>query len=169
MTMRTTALLVLVSGCGYRPVLSGKLPGDVRSVRVTLPDPSRTDEPELARWLGVELVRQLGRAGLRVVTTGSAESELTTRILGLEPVTSSLDSSGRRVGGRVLRLRLEFRLSDRGDQTLWRSGLVEVEDMWPLSPRDTGASESARRMSLRRLAARGAEQAADLLLSGLGP
>jgi len=160
------ALLTSLIGCGYRPV-AGTLPGGLKSVQVAVPEPGATGEPELARILAVELVRQLGRAGIAASAARGGRGVLSTRLVALETADSPLDPTLSRVAGRVLRLRLELRLADRADATLWRSGILEVDELWALSPAGATASERSRRSSLQRLAARAAERAAELLTSGL--
>jgi len=160
------ALGFLASSCGYHS-LAGSLPGGARSVRVVVPDPVRTGEPDLAQLLTAELVRQLARSGIRASSTGAADSVLVTRLFSLDTTDSPLDRSGQTVGARALRLRLELHLSDRAGSTLWRSGPLEVEDLWPLSPSEPRLSEESRRRTLLRLAIRAAEQGVELLTSGL--
>lgn len=159
------AVLLIAAGCGYRPVGRG-WPAQVGRIRVMLPEATALAEPELARMLAVELGRSLGRAGARPVTSEPAEARLHCRLLGLQTNDSPLDPSGRSVAARVLRLRLELRLAAAAEErTLWRSGLLEVEELWSLSPSGPALSEEARRRTLQRLAARAAEQAVELLES----
>ena len=66
----------------------------------------------------------------------------------------------------MLRLRLELRLSSPDDRTLWRSGLLEVEELWSLSPSGPALSEASRRRTLQRLAANAAERAIESLETG---
>ena len=159
------APLVLAASCGYRTTASAVLPGDVRSVRVTPPDPSHTLEPQLPGMLAAELARQLARAGVRVAT-GRAEAVLTGKLLSLTTQDAPLDSSGRRVGARQLRLALELRLAAVDGRTLWRSGLLEIDGTSPTAGVAT-ASETARALALQAIAARAAAQAVELLTSGL--
>jgi hypothetical protein len=159
------ALLALAWGCGYRTTASAALPGDVRSVRVTPPDPSHTLEPQLPAMLAAELTRQLARAGVRV-EAGRAEAVLSTKLLSLTTLDAPLDSSGRRLGARQLRLSLELRLAAPDGRTLWRSGLLEVDGTSPIAEAAT-VSERARASALQAIAARAAAQAVELLTSGL--
>jgi hypothetical protein len=159
------ALLAIASGCGYRSTASAVLPGDVRSVRVTPPDPSHTLEPRLPAMLAAELARHLARAGVRVAT-GHTEAVLSGKLLSLTTLDAPLDPSGRRVGARQLRLALELRLAAADGRTLWRSGLLEVDDLSPTAGGAT-ASETARASALQAIAARAAARAVELLTSGL--
>jgi len=152
-----------VVACGYRPARS-TLPGGHESVQVVLPNPGRVGEPALPRMIVVELCRRLTRAGLRASSGGAAATVLSSRILALEGLAPVL--AGNAMAGRRLRLRMEFRLHDSGGQTVWRSGLVEVEQLWTLDPGDTTASEASRLRSLQDLAARAARDAVERLLLG---
>jgi hypothetical protein len=151
--------LVVLAACGYRP-LTASLPGGRRSVRVVLPDPSRTDEPQLAIMLARELCRELARAGVRADTASAAEAELTTRIISLTAARPVLVDSA--LAAETLTLRLELSLRDRDGAALWRSGLVEVD-----APRAVGrgalTSESARRRALAAISVEAARRAVMLL------
>lgn len=159
-------LVSCVTGCGYR-LLTPSLPGGVREVLVRPPAAHAVHEPELARMLASELVRQLGRAGVRATTAGTAPAQLRGQLLALSTVDTPLAKGGRTLAGRALRLRLELVLEDPAAGTLWRSGPLEVDELAPHSPAGPGASEAARRAALARLALRAAEQAVELLTSGL--
>jgi hypothetical protein len=143
------------------------LPDQVRRVRVALPEPSRTVEPALPALLAGELVRQLGRAGVQASTAGAAHAVLSSKLLSLSTVESFLDPTGRRLGARELRLSLELRLASSDDRTLWRSGLFEVRALWPMAAAPAMTVEASRARTLQGLAARAAEQAVELLTSGL--
>lgn len=158
------ALLVLLAGCGYRPAVAA-LPAGVRAVLVRAPVAHAVHEPELARMLATELVRQLSRAGVRASSGGGGGAILRGQLLSLTTIETPL-APGRRLAGRVLRLRLELVLEDAGG-TLWRSGALEVDELAPHAPLGAGPSEAARRMALTRLALRAAERAVELLTSGL--
>lgn len=157
-------LIVALAGCGYRPAVAA-LPAGVREVLVRPPVAHAVHEPELARMLATELVRQLSRAGVRASSRGGAAATLRGQLLSLATVETPL-APGRRLAGRVLRLRLELALED-ATGTLWRSGALEVDELAPLSAVGAGPSEAARRMALSRLALRAAERAVELLTSGL--
>jgi hypothetical protein len=167
---RSLPLLALLAasicGCGYRP-LHSSLPDHVRRVRVTSPEPTRTLEPALPALLAGELVRQLGRAGVRASTAGGADAVLSGKLLSLSTVDSMLDPSGRRLGARELRLSLELLLAASDGRTLWRSGLLEVRAVWPMTGTAVRSVETSRARALQELAARAAEQAVELLTSGL--
>jgi hypothetical protein len=156
---------LVIAGCGYRPV-EGTLPGGASSVRVVAPNPARTDDPELSRMLAAELCRELGSAGIKVSSAGGADAILSTKILtvtGQAPVVAP----GRRVvTGQRLSLRLELVLTSRENRVLWRSGLLEVEQLWPV-PRDALSASAARRRTLQSLAADAARQGVERLLSGV--
>jgi len=154
----------LPGGCGYHPARA-TLPGGHTSVRVIQPNPGAVGEPDLARMFAAELCRELARAGIQASTAGEASTALTTRLIGLQGLSPVL-APGPVVAARRLQLRLEVALRTRGGQTLWRSGLLEAEQLWTLSPGDALASEAAREDALRRLASRGARQAVELLLLG---
>lgn len=156
---------ILVTGCGYRTPASD-LPGGARRVQVKAPDVSRTDEPLLSQWLAVELTRNLTRRGIRT-TRSAAQATLHTRVLRLTAPRTALDSGGHALAARSLSIAAELRLSDGRDQTIWRSGLIELEQLWPLPPGDTISAEAARARVLQRLAARTAAEGVELLLSGL--
>jgi hypothetical protein len=160
-------LAVLVSlisaGCGYKPART-TLPGGHTSVRVKLPNPGRVGEPDLPRMIVVELCRRLTRAGIRASSSGAADTDLTARILGLEGLAPVI--AGGRTSAKRLRLKLELRLVDSGGATLWRSGLVEVEQLWALSPEGAAVSEVSRRRTLADLAARAARDGVERLLLG---
>jgi hypothetical protein len=161
------ALAAHFLACGYRPI-SSTLPDGVRELRVEPLRARAIDEPELARLLAVELVRQLARGGVRASTSGRAPATLRGKLLALDTVDTLLDRSGRRIAGRALRLRFELELEVADRPQRWRSGLLEVEELWPLPGAGAaGAAEAARRVVLQRLAARAAEQAAELVTSGL--
>ena len=162
--MRTVwgALLLWVAGCGYHPA-GRTLPGGARSVRVELPDPSRVDEPELPPLLAAALCRELARAGVAASTVGRADAVLRTRIVelaGLRPVVGPSS----RVTASDLVLRLELSL-ERAGRALWRSGLVEVEAIWPVTGADPPRAEASRRATLERLSAEAARRVATLLVS----
>ena len=153
--------------CGYRP-LTPAIPGDVESLRVLLPDPgSSSNEPELPKMLVHELIQQLARCGVKASAMGSAQAMLRTKIVALSTKEALLSSSRKALAGRTLCLVLEVWLTSSEDKTLWRSRLVEVCHTSPLSATSTLSSEGARRFALQQLAVRAAEQAIDLLTSGL--
>jgi len=155
---RLAVILALWSACGYRP-LSSTLPGGKHGVVVVSPDTSRTDEPELSAMLTTELCRALGQAGIDVSTVGRGETVLRTRVLGLDGL-DPIVSAGRRVAARRLQLRLELTLSDARDgEALWRSGLLELEQLWPQAINDPLRSETARRRTLQRLSCNAANLA----------
>lgn len=134
---------------------------------MVLPTPGVVNEPDLPRMLATELCRQLARAGIRASTTATASggATLTTRLLslsGLPPVVGPRPV----VVAVPLRLQLELKLSDPSGATLWRSGLVEVEHTWPLSPGSPLAAEAARTRALSELATEAARRATLLLLHG---
>jgi hypothetical protein len=154
---------LFAAACGYRPT-PRSLPGGGEEVRVVLPNPGAVHEPELPRMLATELCRQLSRAGIRASTAGGGAT-LTTRLLslwGLPPVVGPRPV----VVAVPLRLQLELRLSDPSGATLWRSGLLEVEHTWPLSPGSPLTSEAARARALSELATEAARRATLLLLHG---
>jgi hypothetical protein len=168
---RLIPLLILSAapaGCGYR-LLAGGLPAGVREVQVRPPRVHAIHEPELARLVTVELVRQLGRAGIHASTAraGATAAVLRGQLLALETIETPLDPGGRRLAGRLLRLRLELVLEDRAARTLWRSGVLEVDELAVISTAGPGPSEAARRGALARIALRVAEQAVELMTSGL--
>lgn len=153
--------------CGYRPV-GGTLPGGAQSVRVVQPNPARIDAPELSRMLGAELIRQLARSGIRASSTGAAQSVLHTNILALKTVHSVLDPVHKVVVARQLQLQLELRLADDQGKTLWRSGLLQVERAWPMSPSASALThDGARRHALQSLSVDAARQITEVLTSGL--
>lgn len=152
-----------VVGCGYRPARA-TLPGGHTSVRVKLPNPGRVGEPELPRMLVVELCRRLTRAGIHASSGGAAATDLTVRLVRLEGLAPVI--AGHRTSAQRLRLKLELQLVDGGGATLWRSGLVEVEQLWALNSREAAASEVSRKRTLEDLAARAARDAIDRLLLG---
>jgi hypothetical protein len=158
------ALWIPLHGCGYRPPRA-TIPSGARSIRVAPPDASRGAEAQLAGLLAVELVRQLARNGVRSSTAGHAEAVLKSRVISLSTMDSILAPSARELAARTLRLEAEFLLEDADRKTIWRSGHVEVRTTWPLAA-DLSAAEAARRRALGELAAQGAEQAIQLLLSG---
>ena len=158
-------LLLLLLGCGYRPA-STTLPGDVRSVRLQPPSPGKTGEPELSQMMVAELARALARQGVRVTTSGSAGAVLETKFLALQLTHSVLSPARARITARGMRLRVEFRLRDSGDRTLWRSGLVVARRTWPMHGRSSVTSESSRRVALSQLAADAARQCVELMTSG---
>ncbi len=144
------------------------LTGNVQTLRVLQPDPgSSSNEPELSKMLVYELIQKLARCGVKASAMGSAQAKLRTKIVALSTKEALLSSSRNALAARTLCLMLEFWLTDSEDKTLWRSGLVEVCHTWPLSAASTLSSEGARRFALQQLAVRAAEQAADLLASGL--
>ena len=152
---------LLLAGCGYRP-LGRTWPARLGRVQVVLPEAPQLGEPDLPRMIAVELVRQLGRAGVSA-SSGAAATRLQGRLLALETVDSPLDPDGRRVAARALRLRLELRLASVAeDRTLWR-GPLEVEELWSMAPSGAALSEASRRRTLQRLAARAAALAVELL------
>lgn len=128
-------------------------------MRVEQPDPSRTHEPALSAMLTAELCRQLSRAGIAASTVGRAEAVLRTRLVRLD-ARDPMISGDRAMAAQRLQLRLEAALFDAGDgRTLWRSGLLEVEALWPMPPTDPLRAEAARRDALARLAAEAARRA----------
>lgn len=156
------ALLLCLAGCGYHPA-GRTLPGGARSVRVELPDPWRIDEPELAPLLASALCRELTRAGVSASTLGRADAVLRTRILALAGVRPVVGPASR-IAASDLVLRLELSL-ERAGRTLWRSGLVEVEAIWPVTGADPLRAETSRRAALERLSVAAARRVATLLVS----
>ncbi len=152
--------------CGYHSPKS-ILPGGARRIQVKPPDVSRTAEPQLSHWIAAELIRGLTREGIPASTHAAAPTFLYTRILSLTTTRSVLGPSGRTLAARVLRIAAEFRLSDHQGNTIWRSGLLELEQHWPLPEANTINAETARLRVLQRLAARTAAEGLELLLSGL--
>jgi hypothetical protein len=157
---RILILAALIAACGYRP-LANTLPGGRHSVRVLLPDPSRTDEPQLAAMLAGELCRELARAGIRADTASPADSELQTKIISLTASHPVLGEA--KLAARTLTLRLELVLFDRGGATLWRSGLLEVEAPWALGNGAALTAEAARRRTLAALSVEAARRAVMML------
>ncbi len=150
-------------GCGYRPART-TLPGGHTSVRVKLPNPGRVGEPKKKKKNVVELCRRLTRAGIHASSSGAAATDLTARLVGLEGLAPVI--AGGRTSAQRLRLKLELRLVDSEGTTLWRSGLVEVEQLWALSSGGAAASEVSRKRTLEDLAAKAARDAIDRLLLG---
>ena len=139
-------------------------------MRVLLPEAPQLGEPDLPLMMAVELIRHLGRAGIDAGSSAPSRTLLHCRLLALETTDSPLDPSGRRVGARTLQLRLELHLVDRSDgRTLWRSGLLEVEELWALASAGAELSEASRRRTLQRLAARAAAQATERLEAAPAP
>ena len=159
-------LLILLAACGYRPV-GATLPGDVRKLRVMQPSPGKTGAPALSRMMAAELIRALGRVGVTVTTSGNAHGVLETRLLDLRLTRTVLSPARARVAARGLQLRVEFRLRDASDATLWRSGLVVASRTWPLDGQSSEVSEGSRRATLSELAADAARQCVELMTSGL--
>jgi hypothetical protein len=152
---RAILALLLLAGCGYRPA-GPALPGGARSVRVVLADPSATDEPALAPLLAEALCRELGRAGIVASTLGPADTVLQTRIISLDGVRP-VPGPARRIAATDLALRLEAVLRVDG-RAAWRSGLVEVEAVWPIVGADPARSEASRRTALERLSSEAARR-----------
>ena len=165
--MASALLLTTILGaCGYRPVTGGRMPHDVRSVRLLQPRPDAVDEPQLSRSLVAEVTRQLALRGVRASSAGPAEALLRVRVLALTPAAAMISPGRHVVSARQLNLRVELWLRRaRGGQTLWRSGIIEARTTWPLG-QDSLASESARRQALGQLAADAARQGVELMTSG---
>ena len=159
-------LALALTACGYHPP-NTTLPGKVRSVRVVQPSPGKTGEPVLSSMLTSELVRFLRRQGIEAVTSGSAGAVLESKLLDLRLTSAIVSASRKRVTARGLRLRVECRLRDDSDETLWRSGLVTATRTWPLDHRSSATSEGGRRAVLTHLAADAARQCVELMMSGL--
>jgi hypothetical protein len=100
---------------------------------------------------------------VKIVASGRADSMLSTNLLGLNTADTLVAPSGRSAAGRTLQLSVEVVLTDKEDKTLWRSGLIEVQSLWPISVGDPAVSEAARERVLMDLATQIAEQVADLL------
>ena len=157
---------IATAGCGYRPA-SNTLPGGVRAVRLVQPSPGQTGEPALSHLMVAELSRALSRQGIRVSSSAGAGAALETRLLDLQLTHTVISPARSRVSARGARLRVEFRLRDGQDRTLWRSGLVESERTWPLDASRSAVSEASRQATLQHLAADAARQCVDLMMSGL--
>ncbi|MCC6747302.1 MAG: hypothetical protein IT371_06560 [Deltaproteobacteria bacterium] len=157
--------LCLVSGCGYRPV-GLQLPGGrkVSLVHLRPVDPSGTDELELAPCLSLELGRELGRRGLRLAARHRSDAELHARLARLRRGPVVLRD--RQVAAAGLSLALEVRLTAPDGQTLWRSGLVEVDAPWVVSG-ETLAAEQSRSLTLRTLCRRAAAEVVERLEGAL--
>lgn len=166
---RTLLLLAALqaAACGYRP--AGKtLPGGVNSVQVLPPGPHHTDEPLLGQLLTTELIRRLEQHGARATAAAeNTQARLRTRIISLRVVRSAVAPRSAAMAGQSLRLRLELTLLDASGRALWRSGLLEVEQDYPVSAPDSLATEESRRQALHRLAAAAASEAILLMGSGL--
>ena len=162
---RALLALCLVSGCGYRPV-GLQLPGgrEVSRLHLRPVDPSGTDEPELAPCLSSELARELGRRGMRLSARHRSDAELHARLARLRRGPVVLRD--RQVAAAGLSLSLEVRLAAPDGQTLWRSGLVEVDAPWVVSG-ETLAAELSRRLTVRALCRRAAAEVVERLEGAL--
>jgi hypothetical protein len=161
------SVLSLAAACGYRPA-GTTLPGGVRSVQVLPPGPHHTDEPLLAQLLTSELIRKLEQHGARAsAAADQTRARLRTRIISLRTIRATIAPRTASMAGQSLRLQLELTLLDRDGRTLWRSGLLELDQHYPVSAPDSLATEESRRQALHRLAATAATEAVLLMTSGL--
>lgn len=154
----------LLVGCGYRTVGS-TLPDGGEPLFLEAVDDAALGELDLGPLLQQELARRLMREGVALSRTPSGAARLRVRLVALRSGRAVVDRARRLAGGK-LELELEGWLTDAHGETLWRSGLISVGRVQPVS-RDPGASGAARAVTLRALAARGADRCVALLLSGL--
>lgn len=138
-----------------------RAPHRARAIFIAPVDVSRVDEPLLGDLLRSALSRELARRGVQlpaVRTAGSAV--LGARILRLDGGNPAL--AGSAPAAIELTVALELWLRDARDVTLWRSGLLELHEAWPLQG-ETLRSERSRRVVLGQAADRAAVMALERL------
>lgn len=150
------AALMLLAGCGYRFSGTGELPEGVTSIGVrTLQN--RTAEIGLENVLTNDLSLEMTRSGRVTVTRPEEASAVITGT-----ITSLREGNISRTGistsrQRRVTLSVEFVMSDREGEVLWRRVLSDSEEF--LVAGDSFSTNANRRIALDEISRRLAEKA----------
>lgn len=149
------AVVLMMTGCGYRLSGSGTLPGDAKRVFVAMFE-NRTDETGVEGILTDDLIYELTRSGTLAGSEHHADARLSGVIESISRGTisrvSSNTSQERRVSLTVL-----LRLTGPGGKPLWSRRMSENEVFLVEIDRET--TDRNRRAAIRKLSRRLAEKA----------
>ncbi|MFQ5697734.1 MAG: LPS assembly lipoprotein LptE [Myxococcota bacterium] len=162
------ASLVLLVGCGYRPLAAPRA-ADGSPLRIELQSfENRSREPGLEALISQALAEEITRRGLRPVYGSGdppAQLRLSGRIREVQARASAFSSAGLALEYE-LSVGLDVSLSRVGGDLVWRHRDLRLLERYSASA-DPQAQASNREQALRRMAAGLAGRIQDELAQGL--
>ena len=121
------AALALVTGCGYRFAGTGKLPGGVKTVCVTMLN-NNTNETGIERTVTNAIINEMSRSGITMIKDqDKAGGVLTGAVTSVYTETIARSSANTSTERRV-HVKLDMKLADSKGRVIWaRSGIGDKE------------------------------------------
>lgn len=163
-TVETILLLgLLMAGCGYHFAGAGSLPGDIKSISVSMLE-NRTAETGVESIFTNDIIYEITRAKkVRLTSPDQADATLTGTIASIR--TSTISRSGQHTSNekRII-VTVALKLANQDGQTIWAAESISANEEYQVAA-DKQATEQNRRDAVAELSKRLAENIYNRLTS----